>query len=205
MKNIESLIEKAAMLKSEGLVEGQIAEELNISRETVTWLLTHAEKKGAEGPKDVSVDWSAIGKSAYRERQVSQVLTDMIYESLATTDAEIDVVVGIALSGISLACMVAEELGADLAVYNPSKQKWTQDSGTELRGNFSSNFADVNGKECIVIDDVITSGSTLEETVEMLNKHGAQTNAIGVLLDKRGIEDISGVPVCPMLRVIRVN
>ena len=205
MKNIESLIEKAAMLKSEGLVEGQIAEELNISRETVTWLLTHAEKKGAEGPKDVSVDWSAIGKSPFRLRQVSSALTDMIYESLATNDNDVDVVVGIALSGISLASMVAEELGADIAVYNPSKQRWTQGSGTELRGNFSANFAEVNGMECVIVDDVITSGRTLEETVEMLNAHGAKTNAIGVLLDKKGVDEIVGVPVCSMLKVIRVN
>ncbi len=205
MKNIESLIEKAAMLKSEGLVEGQIAEELNISRETVTWLLTHAEKKGAEGPKDVSVDWSTIGKSPSRLRQVSLALTDMIYESLVTNDNDVDVVVGIALSGISLASMVAEELDADLAVYNPGKQRWTQDSGTELRGNFSSNFADVNDMECVIVDDVITSGRTLEEAVEMLNAHGAKTNAIGVLLDKKGVDEIVGVPVCSMLKVIRVN
>ena len=65
MKNIETLIKKATELKSEGLVEGQISEELNVSSETVTWLLTHAETTGtAQGPKDISVDWSMIGKSA---------------------------------------------------------------------------------------------------------------------------------------------
>ena len=44
MKNIETLMKKATELKAEGLVEGQISEELNVSSETVTWLLTHAEK-----------------------------------------------------------------------------------------------------------------------------------------------------------------
>lgn len=205
VKNIENLIEKAAELKSEGLVEGQIAEELNISRETVTWLLTHAEKRSKEGPKDISVDWSAIGRNSYRLRQVSQVLTDMIYECIQTKGTDVEVVVGIALSGVSLASMVAEDIGAEMAVYNPSKQRWTQESGAELRGNFSANFADVTGKECVVVDDVITSGRTLEEAVEMLNQHGAKTNAIGVILDKKGIEDITGVPVCSMLQVIRVN
>ncbi|NMB84917.1 MAG: orotate phosphoribosyltransferase, partial [Methanothrix sp.] len=39
MKNIETLMKKASELKAEGLVEGQISEELNISSETVTWLL----------------------------------------------------------------------------------------------------------------------------------------------------------------------
>jgi len=207
MKNIDSLIEKAAELKAEGLVEGQIAEELNISRETVTWLLTHGEKKsGVQGPKDVSVDWSTIGKSSIRLRQISLALTHMIEECLACTDADVEVVVGIALSGVPLASMVAEELGVELAVYTPTKQRWSQEKGeTEFRGIFSTNFSDVCDAECVIVDDVITSGRTLEEAVEELNDHGASTNAIGVLLDKKGIDEILGVPVCSLLQIMRVN
>ena len=207
MKNIDSLIEKAAELKAEGLVEGQIAEELNISRETVTWLLTHGEKKaGVQGPKDVSVDWSTIGKSSLRLRHVSLAITDMIEECLACTDADVEVVVGIALSGVPLASMVAEELGVELAVYTPTKQRWSQEKGeTEFRGIFSTNFSDVCDAECVIVDDVITSGRTLEEAVEELNDHGASPNAIGVLLDKKGIDEIVGVPVCSLLQIMRVN
>ncbi len=207
MKNIDSLIEKAAELKAEGLVEGQIAEELNISRETVTWLLTHGEKKaGVQGPKDVSVDWSTIGKSSLRLRQVSLALTDMILECLECNDADVEVVVGIALSGVPLASMVAEELGAELAVYTPTKQRWSQEKGeTKFRGIFSTNFSDVCDAECVIVDDVITSGRTLEEAVGELNDHGASTNAIGVLLDKKGIDEIVGVPVCSLLQIMRVN
>ena len=83
MKNIETLIKKATELKAEGLVEGQISEELNVSSETVTWLLTHAEKTSTSpGPKDISVDWSMIGKSAFRLNHVSEALSDIIYETL---------------------------------------------------------------------------------------------------------------------------
>ncbi len=57
MKNVENLVEKATELKAEGLVEGQISVELNVSSDTVTWLLTHAEKTSASpGPKDIPVD-----------------------------------------------------------------------------------------------------------------------------------------------------
>ena len=45
MKNIESLIKKATELKAKGLVEGHISEELNVSSDTVTWLLTHARNR----------------------------------------------------------------------------------------------------------------------------------------------------------------
>jgi len=75
----------------------------------------------------------------------------------------------------------------------------------ELSGTFSSNFADVVDAECVIIDDVITSDRTLEEAVEELNDHGASTNAIGVLLDKKGVDEIRGVPVSSLLQIIRVN
>ncbi|NMB84711.1 MAG: orotate phosphoribosyltransferase-like protein [Methanosaeta sp. PtaB.Bin018] len=205
MKNIETLMKKASELKAEGLVEGQISEELNISSETVTWLLTHAEKAStAPGPKDISVDWSIIGKSAFRLSHISQALSDVIYETMDVNDRGVDVVVGIALSGLPLASMVANDLAADLAVYTPSKQMLALES-KKVRGNLSSNFSDVKDKDCIIIDDVITSGRTLEETVEYLDEHGANINAIAVLIDKKGTDEIAGVPVVSLLKVIRVN
>lgn len=205
MKNIESLMKKATELKSEGLVEGQISEELNVSSETVTWLLTHAETTGAaQGPKDISVDWSMIGKSAYRLSHVSQALSDIVYETLDVTEYGVDVVVGIALSGLPLATMVANDLSAELAVYTPSKQMISQE-GKKLRGNLSSNFSDVKGKDVVIVDDVITSGRTIEETVEYLDTHGAKIAAIAVLIDKKGTDQIAGVPVNSLLKVIRVN
>jgi orotate phosphoribosyltransferase len=205
MNNIESLMKKATELKSEGLVEGQISEELNISSETVTWLLTHAETTGAaQGPKDISVDWSIIGKSAFRLAHVSQALSDIIDESLIASDAGVDVVVGIALSGLPLASMVANDLSAELAVYTPSKQMVSQE-GKKLRGNLSANFSDVKDKDVVIVDDVITSGRTIQETIEYLDEHGAKINAIAVLIDKKGIDQVSGVPVSSLLKVIRVN
>jgi orotate phosphoribosyltransferase len=49
MNNIEDLIQKASELQSYGLVIVQIADELNVSRETATWLLTRS-KKGETTP-----------------------------------------------------------------------------------------------------------------------------------------------------------
>jgi orotate phosphoribosyltransferase len=204
MKNIETLMKKASELKSEGLVEGQISEELNVSSDTVTWLLTHAEKSSLPGPKDISVDWSALGRSAYRLSHVSQALSDLIYDSLDETEQGVDVVVGISLSGVPLASMIANDLSAELAVYTPSKQMG-QESSKKGRGNLSSNFSDVKDKECVIVDDVITTGHTIEETVEYLDEHGAKISVIAVLIDKKGTDQIAGVPVSSLLKVIRVN
>ena len=97
MKNIEDLIQKAVELQSNGLVTGQIADELNVSRETVTWLLTRSKKEvTVPAPKDISVNWSSIGKSATRLHYISLALCDMVLETLEKTNAEVDVVVGVA-------------------------------------------------------------------------------------------------------------
>ena len=127
MKNIENLMKKVTELKAEGLVEGQISEELNVSSDTVTWLLTHSEKTSTSpGPKDISVDWSMSSKSAVRLSQISEALSKAIYETLDDNDCGMDVVVGIALSGMPLASMVANILEVDLAVYTPSKHMLTK-------------------------------------------------------------------------------
>ena len=58
MSSLDELIQKAKLLLSEGHSPGQIADELSLSMETVTWLLT--QQKGAAIPKDVHIDWTAV-------------------------------------------------------------------------------------------------------------------------------------------------
>jgi orotate phosphoribosyltransferase len=151
------------------------------------------------------VDWSAIGKSAYRLGCISQALSDLIEEEIVSKDAGLDVVVGIALSGLPLASMIANDLSVELAVYTPSKQMLSKESKGKARGNLSANFAAVKDKECVVIDDVVTSGNTLEEAVEYLDEHSSKVNAIAVLMDKKGIDEVGGVPVKALLKVLRID
>ena len=205
MKTIDELIQKAVELQAGGLLTGQIADELNVSRETATWLLVHSKKGDATAaPKDIYIDWSNIGRSANRQRLIASSLTDMIIECLSKTQNDIDVIVGIALSGIPLANMVADELGVEFATYHPNKQKWEPES-KDIGGTISQNFAKVAGKNCVLIDDVVTSGTTITEAVAVLENLGAKPVAIAVLIDKKGIDEISGVPLNALLRVTRVD
>ena len=65
MSNLDELIQKARLLRSEGHSPGQIADELSLSMETVTWLLT--QEKGAATPKDIHIDWTAVsGESRFK-------------------------------------------------------------------------------------------------------------------------------------------
>jgi orotate phosphoribosyltransferase len=205
MKTIDELTRKAIELQAAGLLTGQIADELNISRETATWLLVHAKKgDSTAAPKDIYIDWSNIGRSSYRQRLIAGALVDMILDCLGETEQEIEVVVGVALSGIPLANLAADELGCEFTTFHPNKQRWEPES-KETKGTISQNFASVEGKNCILIDDVVTSGTTLKEAVAVLEGLGAKPVAIAVLIDKKGIDDISGVPLNALLRVTRVD
>ncbi len=204
MKTIEELTKKALELQAAGLLTGQIADELNISRETATWLLTHAKKGDVtQAPRDIYIDWSNIGRSSIRQRLIAGALKDMILDCIDEQEY-VDVVVGVALSGIPLAGLVAEELCCEFSTYHPNKQKWEAGS-KETKGTISQNFAQVGGKNCVLIDDVVTTGTTLTEAVAVLEGMGAKPLAIAVLIDKKGIEDISGVPLNALLRVTRVD
>ncbi len=204
MKTIDELIQKAVELQAGGLSAGQIADELNVSRETATWLLVHAKKRDiTQAPKDIYIDWSNIGRSSNRQRFIANALIDMILDCLEEGE-EVDVVIGVALSGIPLANLVADELGCEFATYHPNKQRWEPGS-KDTGGTISQNFAQVDGKNCVIIDDVVTTGTTLSEAVAVVEGTGGKPVAIAVLVDKKGIEDIQGIPVNALLRVTRVD
>jgi orotate phosphoribosyltransferase len=102
---------------------------------------------------------------------------------------------------------MADVMGAEtgletsLAVFHPVKHR--KDEGAE--GAISSNFAKVKGKRVIVVDDVITSGRTIAEVVEVLKNQGAKPIAVTVLIDKKGISEVGGVPVESLIRVSRLG
>ncbi|CAJ37391.1 orotate phosphoribosyltransferase-like protein [Methanocella arvoryzae] len=207
MKNVNDLIEKAIELRNRGLRSGEIADELNISRETATWLLTRARKEtGAQAPKDIFIDWSTIGKSSSRLMLIATCMADMVEEVLNEMDTNVDVVVGIALSGVPLANVVAYQYGVDLAVIHPGKHR-SDDTGKhhQMQPTVSENYANVKGKRCVIIDDVITTGSTMEETIKLIEDQGGEAVAIAVIIDKRGADTISNVPVKHLIRIGRVD
>jgi orotate phosphoribosyltransferase len=203
MKDIDILTNRATEMKANGMLDGQIADELNISRETIVWLLTRASKReGVRAPKDLSIDWGSIGESSYRMRCVSDAMVDLVLDNIGSFEGA-DVVVGIAVSGIPLASIVANELDARLAIFHPNKQLFGTENSDAV-GIFSQSFADVKGANCVIVDDVITTGHTLVETTRQLTNAGAKPTAITVLVDKLGQDTIEGVPVHPLLRILWV-
>ena len=193
MNDLNDLISRAQELHEKGLRSGEIADELNISRETATWLLTRSETSQEPAPKDIYVNWSEVGQNAERLRFVSLALVDMILET-----GDPDVIIGVALSGLPLATLVADEIGAELAVFVPQKQKGSEKG---VKGSFSQNFADIAGKSCAIVDDVITTGNTATEIVELIKEMKATPLSVAVLINKKGISQVQSVPIRSLVQI----
>jgi orotate phosphoribosyltransferase len=209
MKNVDDLIESAQALAERGFSRGEIADELNVSRETASWL---AERNGAApaaepdvepagSPHDIHVDWSALGRDSARLSYVGQAMADL----LSKQGEAVDLTVGIEKAGGPLATVVARELDTDIAAYAPSKHQWEEGDIEEFDGSFSRNFADIRDRECYVVDDTVTSGTTMTETVEAIREEGGEPVAGVVLVDKQGLDAVDGVPVYSLIRAIRVG
>jgi orotate phosphoribosyltransferase len=213
MKNVNDLIESAEELAKRGLSKGEIADELNVSRETASWLV---EKSGAKsesdtgaaseprdngGPHDIHVDWSAFGRDSARLTYAGQAMADL----LSKEGEEVDLTIGIEKAGVPLATVVSRELDTDLGSYAPAKHQWEEGDIEDLGGSFSRNFATIRGRDCYVVDDTITSGTTMKETIEAIREEGGNPVGCVVLVDKQGVEQVSGVPVYSLINVVRVG
>ena len=208
MKNVDDLMESATELAERGLSRGEIADELNVSRETASWLVDRAgaasppePRDRARRPQDVHVDWSTIGRDSNRLAAVSEAIADLLVKH----GEDIDLTVGIEKAGVPVATMVGHLLGTDLSTYAPRKHQWEEGDIEELGGSFSRNFATIRGRECYVVDDTITSGTTMREAIEAVREAGGEPVCCAVLVDKQGIDEVEGVPVYSLVQVIPVG
>jgi orotate phosphoribosyltransferase len=197
----EKLIKDAQELRSRGFTTGEIADELNVSKDTARWLILQGtgQKKGEKqekAPLDFAINWKSLGGSSVRMKYVSAALVDMALEH-----GEPEVIVGITVSGIPFATMMADIIGADISVFHPIKHRKEEDA----QGAVSSNFASVQGKRVVIVDDVITSGRTIGEAIRVFKDLGADPLAAVVLIDKKGINELEGVLVESLIRVSRLG
>jgi orotate phosphoribosyltransferase len=129
-------------------------------------------------------------------------ISSIIVDILKSRNIEFDTVVGVSTSGVPIATLVASELGKDLTIYIPKKH--ISEEGKKITGSISQNFSAVNYKRAVIIDDVVTSGSTLKECIKQL-KEICSPKLIVVLIDKSGLDEIEGVPLIPLIRIGVVN
>ena len=185
---------KAKELKDKGQGNREISQEMNLSQATVEWLLAKQASENFEEapPPDVKVGWRTIGVSGFRIQAIAEIMADVILEEQDNIGFELDMVAGVANNGVPLATMVSDQLGVDFGVIRPSRE------GTQI--NYASNYAGLKGKNIVIIDDVVSSGSTAEEVIEFVRAREGVPVLAMVLINKRADNKIDGVPLRALIR-----
>jgi orotate phosphoribosyltransferase len=137
------------------------------------------------------------GKHSAQYMQCAQVLqyprlAATLGEALASRFAgvEVETVVGPAMGGI----IVAHEVGRALGVKALFAER--QDGKMTLRRGFALK----PGEKVLVVEDVITTGGSVQEVIAMVKAHGAMPVGVGVLVDRSGGQaDFAGLPLYSLL------
>jgi orotate phosphoribosyltransferase len=102
-------------------------------------------------------------------------------------DDEIDVVVGPTTGGVILAFEVGRQLGAAAAY---AERPPNGDAGREFRRGTTFQ----SGDRALVVDDILTTGGSLRETLDALASHPVEVAAVAVLVDRSAGEIDLRVP-----------
>ena len=193
MKSIDALVKKAMDLKKKGLKEDEIADDLHLSKDTIIWLLTRGVK-GGEPPKDVKIGWRSVGVFGNRISCLAAAMTDIVLEEAEKSGNEPDCVVGIALNGIPYATMISDELGSELAIYRPPSERG------KTGGHFTSNYASVQNKKVVFVDDVLSTGETMKGAMKDAQALGGTPILAVVVVNKTGNDELDGMPLRALIR-----
>ena len=86
------------------------------------------------------------------------------------------VVIGPTLGGVIIAYEVARHLGVPAVYAEPG------DRGRVLKRGFSLE----PGQKVVIVDDVLTTGRSLREVIDLVDSYRAEIAAVGLLLDRSG-------------------
>ena len=193
--SIENMTMKAKELKGKGHSTREICLEMHLSQATVEWLLA---KQASENftdniPADVKVGWRTIGVSGTRIQAIAEIMADVILEEQENRQFELDMVAGLTNNGIPLATVISDMLGLDFGMIRPSRGE-----GNET--NYASNYAGLNDKHVVVVDDVVSTGSTATEAIDFVRKEGGNPVLAIVLINKKADDEINDVPLRALIR-----
>lgn len=192
--SLEKMAEKAVSLREKGHANREISQEMHLSEATVEWLLA---KKASEDfnealPPDVKVGWRTIGVSGSRINSIAEIMADVILEEQEKNEFELNMIAGITHNGIPLATNISDLLGLDFGMIRPSRD------GTET--NYASNYAGLDGKNIVIVDDVVSTGATTKEAIDFVRKQNGNPVLVIVLINKKADDSLEGVPLRALIR-----
>jgi orotate phosphoribosyltransferase len=104
---------------------------------------------------------------------------------------EVDVVIGPALGGVTLAYEIARQLGSVALFAERENNVMT------LRRGFSI----AKGAKVLVVEDVITTGGSVKETIKVVEDMGGEVVGVASLVDRSGGKIDLGYPLSSLLPI----
>jgi len=135
-----------------------------------------------------------------------RVIAELCQAMAAPYDAEqIDVVVGPVMGGIVLSQWVAHHLngrratGETLAVY-AEKESDGPDKTFAFRRGYDRYIA---GKNILVAEDILTTGGSARQVIELVRRHGGNVIGLSVLCNRGNVqpEDVANVPIHALIEI----
>lgn len=192
VSSIEELKTIATNLRKDGLNSQQIADELSLSQDTIAWLLTGTNTE--QRPTDVRIGWRTIGVRPARITAIGNIMADVVIEEFD----ESEIVVGISINGIAFAHEVAQALDVEVAIHRNV-------DGEPGAGALSNKYGQVGGgKKVVIIDDVLSSGVTMSQTIAAIRAAGGEVVLALVLVNKTVRNEIDNVPLRGLIRAVPV-
>jgi orotate phosphoribosyltransferase len=116
---------------------------------------------------------------------------EMLADKLRSFDC--DSVISPALGGI----IVGQEVGRSLGKRHIFVEK--EEGKLALRRGFKID----KGKKFVVVEDVVTRGGRVQETIDIVRAHGGVVTAVGVIVDRSG--DKKPDFGCPFVSLVELN
>ncbi|MDU2598523.1 MULTISPECIES: orotate phosphoribosyltransferase [Anaerococcus] len=118
-------------------------------------------------------------------------VSEIIAEKLKENNIDVDLCVGPAMGGVIISYEVAKALGVDAIFTERVDNEMTLRRGFEIP----------KGTKVIIVEDVITTGKSSFETVDVIRSCGAEVVALTSIVNRSNKEEINGLPVISATKI----
>ena len=140
------------------------------------------------------------GKHSNKYIQCAKLIENPVYceevaqiigEKLKEKGIEVDLCVGPAMGGVIISYELARKLGVN-AIFTERENGWmTLRRGFEIK----------EGMKVIIVEDVITTGKSSFETVDVIRSCGAEVLALTSIVNRSNKDEINGLPIISATKI----
>ncbi|MBM0046796.1 orotate phosphoribosyltransferase [Anaerococcus sp. mt242] len=118
-------------------------------------------------------------------------VSEIIAEKLKENNIDVDLCVGPAMGGVIISYEVGKALGVNAIFTERVDNDMTLRRGFEIP----------EGAKIIVVEDVITTGKSSFETVEVIRSYGAEVVALASIVNRSNKDEINDLPIISATKI----